>query len=209
MHSLDPLWKTIRLRFETARSESAQAARSQIMDELNHLLRRLRQYQTEREWISAVLGGASQFVHQVALFTVQNGTLYLRGQQNLNLVEDLSFPAASAAAFECVISSKDTVVALRTPAEVGESLSSPGREECAHIVPILNGSRVVALFFAGNQDYLDLNAIELIAGLASIVLERQSNGSLHTQIATQSTLATARPDAAAGDEQKVGAGHPG
>jgi hypothetical protein len=185
MHALDPVWDTMKRQFEAARSESAQAARSQITNELNQLLRRLHQYRTEGEWSSAILDAASQVVHQVALFTLQDGVLCLRGQQNLNLAEDLSFSPSMAAAFETVISSKDTVVALRTPAEVGESLSSPGRDERAHIVPILNGPRVVALLFAANQDYLDVNAIELIAGLASIVLERQSNTLLHSQIATK------------------------
>jgi hypothetical protein len=189
MHVLDPVWDTMKRQFEAARSESAQAARSQITNELNQLLRRLRQYRTEGEWSSAILDSASQFVHQVALFTFQDGDLYLRGQQNLNLAEDLSFSPATAAAFQTVISSKDTVVALRTPAEVGESLSSPDPQGRAHIVPILNGPRVVALLFAANQDYLDVNAIELIAGLASIVLERQSNNLLHTQIATQPAAA--------------------
>jgi hypothetical protein len=64
-------------------------------------------------------------------------------------------------------------------------------------VPILNGPRVVALLFAANQDYLDVNAIELIAGLASIVLERQSNTLLHTQIATQTAAAPHTPNSAA------------
>jgi hypothetical protein len=199
MHALDPVWDTMKLQFEAARSESAQAARSQITNELNQLLRRLRQYRTEGEWSSAILDATSQVVHQAALFTLQDGVLCLRGQQNLNLAEDLSFSPSTAAAFEAVISSKDTVVALRTPAEVGESLSSPDPQERAHIVPILNGPRVVALLFAANQDYLDVNAIELIAGLASIVLERQSNSLLHTQIAIQPVAAghTRVPNSAA------------
>jgi hypothetical protein len=179
------------------------AAHSRIINDLNQLLRRLRQYRTKGEWVSAILDGASQFVHQVALFTVRDGALYLCDQRNLNLASGLSFSTATAAAFGSVISSKDTVVALRTPAEVGESLSLPASTERAYIIPILNGQRVVALLFAPNQDRLDVNAIELIAGLASTVLERQSNTSLHTQIATQS--ASAMPD---GDEQTLGVVYP-
>ncbi len=190
MHVLDPVWDTMKRQFEAARSESAQAARSQIANELNQLLRRLRQYRTEGEWSSAIIDAASQFVLSNRALYAAKWRLYLRGQQNLNLAEDLAFSAATAAAFETVINSKDTVVALRTPAEVGESLSSPAHDERAHIVPILNGPRVVALLFAANQDYFDVNAIELIAGLASIVLERQSNTLLHTQIATQPVAAS-------------------
>jgi hypothetical protein len=191
MHALDPVWETIKDQFTAARYESAQAARCQVTNELNELFRRLRQYQTEGEWRSAILDGATRFVRQVALFTCQDGVLNLRGQRNLNLAENLSFSAGAAAAFENVISSKDTLVALRTASEVGEALSSPDLEERAHIVPILNGPRVVALLFAVGESDLDLNAIELVAGLASTVLERQSNALLHTQIGTQSVAATA------------------
>lgn len=197
MHALDPVWETIKDQFTAAGYASARAARSEVMSELNQLLRRLRQYQTEGEWTSAILDGAVQFVQQVALFTCLDGVLNLRGQRSLNLAENLSFAAATAGAFESVVSSKDTLVALRTPAEVGEALSSPDLEQRAHIVPILNGPRVVALLFAVGQDDLDLNAIELIAGLASTVLERQSNASLHTQIATQTVPITAHPARAA------------
>jgi hypothetical protein len=185
MHSLDPVWETIKDQFTAARFESAQAARAEVTNELNQCFRRLRQYHTEGEWISAILDSAASFVHQVALFTYEAGSLRLRSQKNLNLSETLTFSAADAAAFQNVISSKDTLVALRTPAEVGAGLSSPDVEERAHIVPILNGPRIVAFLFAVGQGDVDLNAIELIASLASTVLERQSNASLHTQIANQ------------------------
>jgi hypothetical protein len=193
MHALDPVWETIKDQFTAARYESARAARSQVTNELNQLFRRLRQYHTEGEWSSAILDGAARFVDQIALFTCQNGVISLSGQRNLNLAENFSFPAAAAGAFANVISSKDTLVALRTPAEVGEALSSPDLEQRAHIVPILNGQRVVALLFAAGQGDLDLNALELIVGLGSTVLERQSNSSLHTQIATQFVPMTANP----------------
>jgi hypothetical protein len=185
MHALDPVWETIKGQFTAARFEAAQVARAEVANELNQCSRRLRQYRTQGEWTSAILDGAASFVRQVAVFTYEDGSLRLRGQKDLNLPEALSFSAEQAAAFENVISSKDTLVALRTPAEVGAALSSPDLEERAHIVPILNGPRVVGLLFAVGQGDVDLNAIELIAGLASTVLERQSNASLHTQIANQ------------------------
>lgn len=185
MHATEPVWETVKRQFEAARSESAQSTRSQVVSELNQLLRRLRQYRTESEWDAALLDGASQFVRNVALFVFRDGILHLRGERSLNLPQDLSFLASQAAAFETAIRSKDTVVALRTPTEVGEPLSSPNPEEHVHITPIMNGSRVVAVLFAADHDRVDLEGIELIAGLASAVLERQSNASLHTQIATQ------------------------
>lgn len=189
MNALDPVWETIKRQFEAARSESAQTARSQVIKELNHLVRRLRQYQSQGEWGSAILDGASQFARQVALFSYHDGVLDLLDQRNLNLAEDLSFPVVEAAAFKGVIQSKDAVVSLRTASEVGDTLGSSNDQERAYIVPVMNGPRVVAFLFAVQEEQLDLSALDLIAGLASIVLERRSNASLHAQIAVQPTTA--------------------
>lgn len=168
-------------------SQSAQAARGEIVYELSQFLRRLRQYRTEGEWVAAVIDGVSHFVRQAAVFAVSDEVLRLRGQSNLDLPEDLAFGVRSAGAFRTAVESKDPVIALRTPAEVTETLSVPESGERAHIVPILNGTRVVAVLFAGNQDHVDVNALELVAGMASLVLERQSNVALHAQIAAPAT----------------------
>ena len=157
---------------------------------VNQLLRRLRQYQTEGEWVSAVLDGASHFVSHVAVFAIEGDALRLRGQAGLSIPENMAFSISSAGAFRAAVASKDPVIALRTPAEVTERLSAPEAGARAHIIPILNGSRVVAVLFAANQDQTDLNAIELITGIASIVLERKSNESLHAQIASQQSAST-------------------
>jgi hypothetical protein len=195
MNALDPVWETINRQFEAVRFESAQAARSQVLHELNQLLRRLRQHQSESQWASAILDGTSQFAHQVALFTCHDDVLNLRGHRNLNLAENLSFSPLGAAAFESAIKAKDMVVAVRTPSEVGEALSSSGSQEHAYVIPIIDGARVIALLF-GAQDHLDLNGVELVAGLASTVLERHSNISLRTQVATQSPAANTPPRSA-------------
>ncbi|MBV9155917.1 MAG: GAF domain-containing protein [Acidobacteriaceae bacterium] len=165
--------------------EPAEAG-SRVVGNLNQFLRRLRQYRSEAEWISAVLDGASYFVQQGAIFTVEGAGLRLRGQFNLRMPESLEFPISSAAAFGAAIASKDPVVALRTASEVTDCLSQPGAGERALIVPILHGDRVVAALFAANRNEIDINALELVAGMAALVLERQSNLSLYAQIGTPS-----------------------
>jgi hypothetical protein len=155
----------------------------QLTRELNQLLRRFRHYRTEAEWISALLDGASQFIQQAAVFTFKDGVLLLRGQINLALPDQFSFPVSSTAAFASALESRDPVIALRTPAEVHSLLSSPQPSERAYILPICNSDRVVALLFAAGREAADGDALELIAGMASMVLERQANASLHAQIA--------------------------
>lgn len=183
MHVLESAWESLKREFDTACSQSAQAARLQTTNELNQFVRRLRQYQTEAEWIASILSGAAKFAGQFALFSLQDGELRLRGQQNLGFSDDLSFPLASAAAFKTAVESKDAVVALRSPGEVGAPLSTQSLQDRAHLFPITNGSRVSAVLFAPDDGHIDTQALELIAGLGSLVLERQTNSSLHAQIA--------------------------
>jgi hypothetical protein len=183
MHALDRAWEALKREFEAANEQAARAARSQITNELNQFLRRLRQYGKEGEWISALLDSAGRFAQGAALFEVKNEALALRGQLKMELPADFSFPLASAAAFVSAIETKDPVVALRSPSEVGERLSDKNSGERAHLIPLLNGSRVVAVLFAADREYTDANGLELIAGMASAVLERKSNVGLHSQIA--------------------------
>lgn len=166
-----------------------------MIHELNQLLRRFRHYETQSEWIGAVLDGSSQFAAKSALFAVEGGMFRLRGQHNLEIAENVSFSKADAGAFRAAVDSMDHVIALRTPAEVSEPLSSPNPRDRAHLFPILNGARAVAVLFAAGEGdgELDTNGLELMAGMASMALERRSNTALHAQIATAHPVAGSEP----------------
>ncbi|MBV8896669.1 MAG: hypothetical protein JO051_09165 [Acidobacteriaceae bacterium] len=151
---------------------------------MNQLFRRLRHYEVEAEWISALLDSASRFAKHVAIFSLQNDVAHLRAQANLHLPENLSFPLSSAAAFSGAVETRDPVIALRNPSEVTEALAGADTTDRCHVVPIINGPRTAAVLFVADQEYVDVNALELIASLASAVLERHANTSLHAQIAS-------------------------
>jgi hypothetical protein len=184
VHALDQAWEALRREFDASCAQTARAARYQLTNELNQLLRRFRHYQNESDWISALLDGAGRFVQQVAIFVLQNDVLHLRAQSKLNIPAELSFPLASASAFKTAAETHDPVIALRTPSEVTQDLASSDAADRCHLIPIMNGTRAVAVLFAADQEYMDVNALELIAGIASAVLERQSNVALHAQIAS-------------------------
>jgi hypothetical protein len=149
---------------------------------LNQTLRRLKQYGTESEWVTALLDGVSRFTNQAAIFAAEGGQLRLRGAYQLNLPDGFSFPMGQGRAFETAIDTKDPVVALRTPGEVTAELSSPDAAERALVIPIWNGDRIVALLFAGMRSPEQSSPLELVSGMASLALERRSNGSLNVQI---------------------------
>jgi hypothetical protein len=184
-------------------SPDRQAARLQLTNELNQLLRRLRSYSSEGEWTTALNEGVSRFAAESAIFAVEGETLRLRAQSGLTLTPTLSIPLSSAAAFSAAMQSKDPVVALRTPSEVGEALSNGDRRDRAHIFPIQNGSRLVAIIFAAGRDHIDVNGLELLAGVASLALQRPENFALHTRIAATPAVPSSpsEPETGAGEKK--------
>ncbi len=183
MHPLDSAWDALKRDFDTAYSNAARSGRRQLATDLNQILRRFRQYENEEQWIAALLDGASSFAAQFAIFTYSAGNLRLRAQLNLNLPEHEQFPVSSAQAFTAVIESSDPLIALRTASEVGSLLSSSDSSARAHLFPIANAGRTVAILFAVEDESLGVNGLELVAGMAAAVIERRSNLSLHSQIA--------------------------
>jgi hypothetical protein len=178
----------LKREFDLACDKAAERAESDLLHRLNQLLRRFRSYQTETEWLQVLLDGAGFFAHQVALFSVEDSVVRLRTQVNLQLPPNFSFRLTQAPSFAAAYEQKDPVTALRTPGEVTARLSDNHIGERAHLFPVLNGTRVVAVMFAAgslkaNSGDPDMNALELLAGIAGSVLERKSNAALHSQIA--------------------------
>jgi hypothetical protein len=166
---------------------------SSFADLLNQTLRRLKQYGNESEWTVALLDGVSQFADETALFAVEEGQLRLRGARNFNLSDGFSMPVSLGRAFETAVNTKDPVVALRTPGEVSSHLSGTDLIERAVVIPVLNGERVVAVLFAVTKRGGHSPVLELISGMASLVLERRANSALSVQISTKSPAPDLKP----------------
>ena len=181
-HALDPVFEALRREFDTGCESASANARTELLRTLNSHFRRFRSYQNENDWVQTTLDAAAPYANQVALFSLSHEMLLLRGQ----IPEDVlpakcSFAVSAAAAFQSAIESKDPVTALRTASEVSALLSEGQPTVRAHLFPISNGERVSAVLFASDAGS-DMNALELIAGIASSVLERKANAALHAQI---------------------------
>jgi hypothetical protein len=150
---------------------------------LNETLRRFKQYRSESEWVSTLLDGAASFADVAVLFGIEGDRLCLRGARGIELPEGLAFAMSLGRALDAAVETKDTVVALRTPGEVTSHLSSTNVSDRALLLPVLNGTRVVAVLFASGAIAGQSPALELLAGMASVVLERSANSSAHVQIA--------------------------
>ncbi len=163
-------------------SEAGGVAHRQWTADLNQIFRRLRHYENEEQWVAAVRDGSAKFAGEFGVFSCKEGVCLLRAQQNLNVPKELAIPLSSARAFSAAAESGEPVLALRRPGEVGELLGTAQGYVRAHIFPISNGGRTVAVIFAAENPVLDIYSLELITGMASAVLERRANAALHSQI---------------------------
>ncbi len=196
MDGFEQAFDSLRRELENAVARQTRAARDIFTSDLNQLLRRLREYGSESEWVNTLLEGASRFAGRLAVFEVRKDALYLRGQRRMQLPPGLVISTASAPAFAGCISAKDTLLSLCTASEVGPELAGAGSLGRVRLIPVPNGDRVVAVLFAPEDDKLDANGLELIAGIASIVLERGGNASLHAQITSTPGAGSARESSA-------------
>jgi len=187
----DPEWDQLKREFSAACAQSAQSARLQIAHELNQLFRRFRQYEKEGDWVRLVMEGAASYGRESALLAVQGETLELRGMAGLKLEENWRFEVKKAAAFEAVLRSKEVLTALRTPGEVGEELSSPGK--LAYLFPIVNTARVVATLFVASEE-AEVDPLELLCGMASSALEHKAAGASALSIAPAPKTQPATPE---------------
>ncbi len=172
----------MRAAFETACSEAGSAARRQLTSDLNQIFRRLRHYECEDQWLGALSDGVAQHASTFGIFGYQNGAARLRAQRNLNAPEKLEFAVSKAGAFAAAVESREPVVTLCTAGEVGENLKKEQPSPRAHLFPLSNGGRLVAIVFAIEDKEFNGSALELLTGMAATVLERQANRNLHAQI---------------------------
>lgn len=121
-----------------------------LSEHFNHTARRLRQAESRGEWMAILVESASRFAAHVSVFLADDPLL------------------RNGPAFAAVLESKDTVVTLRDPGQLGaatERLPALVSARC-HLFPILHGEAVTAVLYAEDPTQPDRNALELIATLA-------------------------------------------
>lgn len=182
MQSFDSALNALKQQHASDCSAAATSARVQTAADLNHIARRLRDYETENDWSAALIDGAALFASETALFVVEGQTLRLRTSKEMRLSAGLSFALSAAQAFANAVASKELVVALRTPGEVGPSLASEDLAARSFLFPVQNSERVAAILFASGNPGPEVQGLELISLLGSLVLSRRrkESGPLHS-----------------------------
>jgi hypothetical protein len=151
------------------------SARRELTEDLNHLVRRLKQAETREVWIKTLLDATADFCGRSALFAVHGKNLKFEGGKGMEGAVDI--PLVSAPAFANAVESKDTVVSAGSKRELSEAIAEiagdgPGKK--IYLFPMVLRQTVVAVLYAEpGDDLIDVSALELLTALAVNSIETE------------------------------------
>ncbi|HYI97223.1 MAG TPA: hypothetical protein VEX68_27030 [Bryobacteraceae bacterium] len=154
--------------FEGVTANRLRTCRSEVTEALNQTARRLRSSESKEEWIRTLLEAASPFCAKSAMFSVTSKGLSMGGHPEV--------PLASAPAFGSAVESKDTVVAVGTPRELSQTISSllgDASTKKIYLFPVVVRQNAVAVLYAepGDGVPVDVSALELLTSIAAASIE--------------------------------------
>jgi len=183
---LSQLIRQIEDRVSIEVEEAGFRSRRALGEELNQMMRRLRQCASTEEVAAWVLDSAASFGGPAALFEVAGARL--RGVRSRGFptagseaFEELEASLDDAPAFAHSIQEREPVVAIGTEAEISKRIAdalpnAPG--EKVYLFPMVIQEKVVAILYVTQAS--DRAALELLtgaaAGAAQIVASEQSAG---------------------------------
>jgi hypothetical protein len=154
-------------------AESGKTAQQDLIQKLNQIVRRLRQFENEGQWSHTLVDATRGFCGRAALFLVRDRKLHLEAARNIEApapAEDIALDAAPA--FAAAVETRDTVIALPTAGELSESLAAfLGHETFrSYLFPLAARQEVTAVLYADSDD-IDVAALELLTATAGAVLD--------------------------------------
>lgn len=161
---------------EAVAAEVASVSRS-LTEKLNQTARRLMQAEKQEEWTLALIDAARESAPRVAVFTCLGERLRL--ERSYPDIGPLDIPPGDAAALEQVYRTREPLVAAWTPREISavfaEEMGAPADGSRVYAFPLEARGKVIAILYAdGPKASVDVNGLELLAGIASSVWERRA-----------------------------------
>ncbi len=153
--------------------EARDRGRREFADQLNQVVRRIRQSEDVEALVATLLDAAGSFSQGTALFQVDGPVAKgrrIRGvpEDSAEAFKSFEIPLASAAAMAGAVETRDPVIAVTTPSEVSADLvklaghSAEGR---VSIFPLVVRDSVAALLYSWGA--VQESAMELIAQVAA------------------------------------------
>lgn len=159
-----------------AAAERAAAGRA-LTEKLNQTARRLMLAEKQEDWTLALIDAARAAAPRVAVFTCQGERLRL--DRSYPEIAPLDIAPGEAAALEQVMRTREPLVAAWTPREISaafaDAMGAPPDGSRGYAFPLEAQGRVIAILYAdGPKQDVDVNALELLAGIAAGVWERRA-----------------------------------
>ncbi len=173
--------------FEAAAPGIALRARRESAQRFHRAVRRL--MAAGPEWPAALIDAIREFAAKTALFVV-------RGDVLAAWREAIEIPLDRAPAFRNAIESRDTVIALRTTAELSEEIAALGRAPRCYLLPVVAGEWVAGVVYAEGEE-MDVDALEAITAVAGAAV----------RLAVAQPAGSPADSAAAGDDSPRAADH--
>lgn len=169
-----------RAQFETARAVLETKVRRDAGEKLNQAVRRLRHFESEKQWSQELVACTEGFCQRAALFVVNQQQLELKAVRNLPGIEVAKIPLASAPAFASAVESKDTLIAIRTSGELSQpiaDLTGEAPDRRFSLFPLSTRNRIAAILYAdgyadGDEETpVDSGALEVLAAFGATVID--------------------------------------
>jgi hypothetical protein len=152
-------------------NRSAQKSRRELIQKLNQITRRLRNFEDERQWCNTLVDATRGFCGRAALFLIRDRNLHLETTRNFDDA-DLAdrVPLNDAPAFATAVETRDTLVAMPSSGELSKPIAAYLGERLdpdakVYLFPIVAGKDVPAVLFADSGE-VDVDAIELLVAMA-------------------------------------------
>jgi hypothetical protein len=143
--------------------------RDERMRGLQLAARGLRQAESTGQWVQILADAAAPLATAVAFFRVVGAEVRCEAARGMAMVAG-EIPLAEAAAIRQAVETRETVVALLLPSQVGP-LGESGSRRRVHLFPLVGKTRVFGVMAAIDEAGPDVYALEVLLSLGAASLE--------------------------------------
>ena len=172
--ALDQTWEALRPQLEASLVEqwkTTNTGQQKDVANIAQAARWLDKAENNQQWRLALVQATSKFAERTALFLIENGRLFCAAVYGVETetISGTYIPLSEASAFQTVVESGETVLALRRATEISSQLAAvfdAPEIKRAYLLPLLSNGRVAAILYAEGAA-VNLPALELVVTLAS------------------------------------------
>ena len=151
-----------------ALASSAAQVRDSRLRSLQLASRSLRQAESTAQWVQILADAAAPFASAIGFFRVDGELVRCEAARGMDVVPE-AILLREAGAFRQAVDTRETVVALTTPSQLGAAAA--GLRGRAHLFPLVGKTRVLGVLLAVDEAGPDVYGLEVLLSLGAAALE--------------------------------------